>query len=516
MRVEQIQDYKPPFKPRLPKGHERFIHEEMPKYFIYNRFQKKAFCTACESQINYCWLGETLPIERTVHVMPKFTSRSFIKCPVCGKQVITHPHTSMLRSAHFFINFWNEKEKLRYSINYTTFSFDSGELPKETFYFTEPTGLGEFTRKNQRIMCESGYGYSSIGYVPSDISDFREVWFPNARAAIKRSFLRYNDIDRAPLNIKDMTQYLKVIAKYPQTEYLEKAGLEEIVLDKMYHRTNYIYPNWNASDLPGFLGIDQNDVNKLKQWGYISCSTNIGAFKAIRKHHKNVTKKMLETVINARYDVRNMWARYCRKQDPYKLCKYVEKQMRAYAPQCHVGMYGPSPSNIYSDYISQIKELGYNMNDEYNLYPPDLAKAHDRVSKEFREYLDKKSAEENKRKDAVYKKRLEKLSKWEWSDGTYLIRPLEGIADFKAEGRNNKNCVAGYFQKCADGKTNVFVIRRCDAPDTSYVTLELSNDKEIRQCEQTGNTVPPEEVINFAHEWLKTVVKKRKKGKKAA
>ena len=518
MRIEIEQRYKPPFKIRFPKNYEKFIADNMPKFLIYNRYKKKAFCTACEHTIDYCWPGEKLQIERTVHIMPRFGTRQYITCPVCGKQVVTWAHTSSLISDKYYINFWNSNGKLFHSINYAQLAYSKGELPVEAVYTLETTGLGEYSRDNQRVMCESYYSekFTDIGYVPQDINDLPETWFPNARTAIKNSFLKYNDIEHAPTYIKDMSQYLKIIAKYPQTEYLEKAGLRDIIYDRLYSRPNYIFPNWRAKTLPGFLGIDQNDINKLKQWDMFDDTRNIGMFKQIRKHHKKVTKKMLEYVMKMDYGLTSLWSQQCRKQDPYKLTLYINKQKAAHTSQCHIGAFGPGPCEIYRDYLDQIKELGYNLKDEYNLYPPDLPKAHDRVSKELRDYMDKKTKAENRKKDAIYKKHLKQLKEWAWTDGKYLIRPLECVADFKAEGRNNKNCVAGYFRRCADGQTNVFVIRRCDAPGTSYVTLELSNDKRILQCRKTGNTVPPEDVTRFAQDWLNNVVKKKKKGKKAA
>ena len=58
-------------------------------------------------------------------------------------------------------------------------------------------------------------------------------------------------------------------------------------------------------------------------------------------------------------------------------------------------------------------------------------------------------------------------------DNKYLIRPLRDIQDFDNEGRNNRNCVASYYDRAVEGRTSVFVVRKVGEENESFVTVEL-------------------------------------------
>ena len=170
----------------------------------------------------------------------------------------------------------------------------------------------------------------------------------------------------------------------------------------------------------------------------------------------------------------------------------------------------------YDDYIRQLEELGYSLNDYYR-YPKNLTEAHDRVSEEYLAMQDKKRQEENrKRQEKFETEYLPRLEKMCWQDNKYLIRPLRNKQEFDDEGRNNRNCVASYYTSATEGRTSIFVLREIGAEEQSFVTVEIDLKRgELKQCYGKGNILPKKEVTEWVEKWLAMMMKKLRKANKA-
>lgn len=73
----------------------------------------------------------------------------------------------------------------------------------------------------------------------------------------------------------------------------------------------------------------------------------------------------------------------------YKLKKYIDKQRIFH-------------DRDYFDYIRWLEEMGYDMRNEFNLYPKDFKKAHDDKSKEYTRFKDKQAKEDEKKFKSNY------------------------------------------------------------------------------------------------------------------
>ena len=167
---------------------------------------------------------------------------------------------------------------------------------------------------------------------------------------------------------------------------------------------------------------------------------------------------------------------------------------------------------IYKDYIKQLEELGYPLNDYYR-YPKNLKEAHDRISEEYLAMKDKIRKEADKKRQSKFEKEfLPRLEKMCWRDGEYLIRPLRNRKEFNDEGRNNHNCVASYYERATDGGTSIFVLRKVGAEEESFVTVEVDlKTMKLKQCYGKGNRLPEEGVKERAEKWLSRMAKKKHK-----
>ncbi len=158
--------------------------------------------------------------------------------------------------------------------------------------------------------------------------------------------------------------------------------------------------------------------------------------------------------------------------------------------------------NFYSDYLKMVKELRMPKTESV-LFPTDVKKEHDRLMKIK---TDRIYDEQNK----MLKKRVKILEMLCYEEKEFIIRPLKNADEFLKESSILNHCVKTYIDNCAKGKINIFGIRRAEAPDVPYFTLELSNNGTVTQNLGKSNCHPPKEVKAFVKRWEKKVIEKNK------
>lgn len=514
---------KDPWEITLPEGIEQYMHKIIRHPIIYDRFKKKAFCASCGKYFSYMFPGGKFKA-RTVHVMKKFKADDCVECPLCGHRGKAVPHTRNVFVDGGTVVGNCKDDKLYIHILYTCYAcerekFESLCKVRRDIAILETI---ELSRETQDFYASWGKSWQKLTtpHVPQDIARICLRIHESMAKGVRESFLRYAGIeinagDRPDINY--LVKKLAMNAKYPQLEYLKKAGLSKLERSLIYGISAFLRPNWRRNDLPGVLGISSQDIDKLRQWNMFDVDY-IAAYKHIKKYHKKIRKKDMEDFFGFFDDIgifttKLQWGVSLKGMDPLKTARYLEKLYQDNKPCCGHGIYGYGRGFVlseYKDYIGQIRELNYPETDYY-LYSKDFAAAHEKASAELREKKRKEYEEEVRAKNEKLTKQVKQLEKLSWSDGTYLIRPLRNVEEFFEEGANNNNCVASYADRAAHGKTSIFVIRKCEAPDESFVTLEL-RDGKIAQCRGKGNRDAGTEVNAFAERWLKKVVKRKRKG----
>ena len=182
---------------------------------------------------------------------------------------------------------------------------------------------------------------------------------------------------------------------------------------------------------------------------------------------------------------------------PKKIQKYLDKQFNLYEPDSYSGL-----MIIYKDYLNISKQLGCDMKVDSILYPKNIFKSHDRVTRRLK--IKKDATIDKKIKD-----RNSILEKYSFTYKELLIRPIKNLDEIINEGIKLQHCVANYAEKHADSKTNIFVIRKIDAPDNPYFTLEMKDD-EIIQCRGLRNSSYGADIEEFLKKWKARKFKKIK------
>ena len=512
-----------PFDIKYPKGYENWIRETLPAFMFYDRFKKVMHCTRCGYTGDYT---------------DKIRKGDYVICPHCKERLEAMSHTTTrIFSGKTLLHFWKTKKAIYYAEVWAAWEYryikPDSFSPKDYSQMREqeenvhivPLSVGRFSREKQQAWYRSyTYGREWQGWAMREMSTPHledqggyHILYPNTEKVLSKTFInidRYENYKWPSLLIKE----LALCAKHPAAEYIVKAGLGDYIQATISDwRRTYIRPNWKAKTLPGFLRIKAQDIDKLRKWDRLDVES-IAYYKKLLNYRKKPQLEELELVskwleIGALYSGRI-------KGDAVKLARYFEKQFEKGRYQ-----YDTWLINEYTDYERMIDALGYPIGDDYYRYPKDLKEAHDAATAEYNEHLrqirQREAAEA--RKKALEEERLfiesilPKLQKYNMQDGKYLIRALESVEDFKQEGINNHNCVGTYADRALKGKAKIFVLRKAEAPEISFVTIELALDeKSIKQCYGRGNSIPDEEVKAWVDHWLKTVVKGRKKRKENA
>ncbi len=488
------------------------IEEKTPKFFIYDRKRKKGYCTNCEKTIQYAVPRDKNDLERTIYPIGSFKSRDLVTCPRCKKELIALPNTT-----NYFASAWTLITKLigkeiRYAIVESAFTYSSEERNKKLGYdlYIEAAGTLSAESQKQYICFNYGRWGATKKTTLYDVNFRLSIPEKEAlRKTIRKSFLKTFGVEGFCFpNAGNAIETLRVAAKYPQVEYLLKMGMKEIVINKINGVPNHIRPNWRAKTLPAFLRLSAQDVDKLRQWEMLDVG-HISTYQELKKTKKKITKEDVRIANDFIHELRRK--KLLTSTNLGRLSRYLEKVYRYNQPGCHAGaaMYGRyQVVAMYDDYIRMLKACNYPENDFYT-YPPDLPKAHDKLVDEYNKKRKKEEMERLKAKNERFKKIVQKLEKLTYQNGEFLIRPLRSHEEFYEEGKNNINCVASYFERASEGKTSIFVIRKLDDPDKSFVTVEFK-DKKIIQIRGQKNSGVSEDVQKFADEWL-TWMKQKKK-----
>lgn len=88
--------------------------------------------------------------------------------------------------------------------------------------------------------------------------------------------------------------------------------------------------------------------------------------------------------------------------------------------------------------------------------------------------------------DSAITARAEALSGNSYESDGYLIRSAASVQEILDEANAQSNCVASFIDKYAAGRTDLWLMRDADDPDTPLVTVEV-RDGVVRQAFQSHN-----------------------------
>ena len=280
----------------------------------------------------------------------------------------------------------------------------------------------------------------------------------------------------------NILKYLRFYEKYPQIEYLMKAGLCGYAFSTQILKEigkNKRFGKWLMKNRTEIMQNGYYVDVILRAFRTNKPVADLQAYKKYRMQlSKEVELKELRTLF---------------KNDLEKFVLYMRGQ----------------DTNPYSyrDYLRACNYLGLDMTENKNRYPHDFKRWHDiRID----EYNTAKALKDEQERKALYDKFAAVASKYlglEYDKkSVYIAIIAQKPSDLVHEGELLHHCVGrmGYDQKFAREESLIFFIRTKEQPDIPFVTIEYSPaQKRILQCYGDHDSKPTEEVMNFVQKkWL--------------
>lgn len=510
----------------LPEGLLEYIRETMlpeDNTLVYKKGNVRGRCYACGREVRA--------------YEQRFRQNERVRCPNCGRTVICALEGGEAFRANFVENIiavqkgtdgetvffrqwllkrdpsarWERiedflKETARYAVRGRKTAKWQKEAKDNYYMNCERYDLNEWTRCRDNRIYDGGYYFCPAG----------------AAEALKGTAMQYADLEGYLSDDtnrwKNPIYFLEYHAKYPVMEFLWKKGYKKIVhqrIDGMSEenrnairwqrdklRECFKFPlrllhlkqpeDWTLDDIERLNLLWQARGGKLRE-------EEAGLFLEMRIDAKSILAVLPYAPVGRALG-------YIKKQTEKRQAAFVKRHEWEKPPD------ETSVAGEYRDYLQECTQLGLDMGNREILFPKDLQAAHERT-------MEQVDFEKNRADQEKFQKAVKALEKYAWQKDGLLIRPARTQEELREEGAALHHCVGGYAKRMADGETAIFFIRKADAPDTPYFTLELKK-KRVIQCRTAHNasyTGRPE-VLAFVQEWEKTVVAKGgvKKKKEAA
>ncbi|MFV0412521.1 MAG: PcfJ domain-containing protein [Oscillospiraceae bacterium] len=292
-----------------------------------------------------------------------------------------------------------------------------------------------------------------------------------------------------------LAKYCEQYLLYPGIENLVTQGYIKYVQKKLYgYASAGAAINWREKAPRKMLGLNRQEEKRAiaENWStddlfaYKWCrDKQIEASREeIQQVFKIGTKRFEKTALEYMGSIPKFF-QYFQKQGKYAKRSYDKQINHAFGD--------------WHDYRQIGTELGYDMQDPKILFPPKLKAAHDRAVA-AKQYIASEALRQR------FAEAYEQVKPLEWAHGDFIIRPAQKEEDLIKEGKKLSHCVGGYGRAHCSGEP-IFFIRKAEAPETPYFTLQLMvKGKYVIQNRGKGNCPPPEEVKEFVKQWMETVV----------
>ena len=339
------------------------------------------------------------------------------------------------------------------------------------------------------------------------------LYLKNLRKTIKDTEIQYCAIEQYSRyymhEMIPVRRYLLEYLEYPQLEYVVKMGLCRLAGDLIYSGQKLL-PNSESKDMRKTLNISKTKIAVMKK--YNLGLKGLTVMRWLEKETINLNEK--ETYnFTLLYDPKITTLIEYREYAPIKkIMNYLLKQISAshenerFTLDSNLGLLTEKQIrefincvNDWMDYMEWSKELGREMQSKYVLFPKSLKLAHDKTMKEYQ--IHKKKVEHAKmlrdrRKVNQILCEERHLLEDKIKKGEYFLKIPSDWKEIRKEGDLLGHCVGSYISNIAEGKCQIYFLRKKEEPDKPFYTVEWANGK-VRQCRGKGNCGYNDKVANF-------------------
>lgn len=501
--------------PPIPRGLKRWAHKNaLPAYFFYD-YQKRArsvtgLCTSC---------GKEVTLDRARHNEKGV-------CPACGREFTMKSRGrrgSMYDSAHYQVVQRTGANELLIRIFHAHYSYTGcGDIPtmshvesERIFVVLTPDGQvcqerfynsyyrGDLTHWKKGIRPVFLFGY----YTRNDETCCKLYWknLSKELAGTPWQYCPLEQFYRVEHKPMQVAPFLEAHLRHPKLEHLVKVGFHSLASDLAYGRC----PSGKLDEIQSrthrILRVGAEDVSYLKE-----IDVSYGALQDFQKYcERNLKGRQELHLWQTRHNITQIESNIL-KLLPYmtahKLMRYMERQFEFL-------QFRLTPSKInryrdlkdlladYCDYLRMCEKERYDLTNEFVLFPKDVQKAHDRVSRQIKLKADAKTRRDFK---AVCRRIMNQLD-FE-RDGMKILYPATPD-DIVAEGHALHHCVGSYVDRVAKQECIILFLRQTEQVDKPFYTIEVRNQK-VAQVRGEHNAAATEKVTSFMEQWEKRVLQR--------
>lgn len=348
---------------------------------------------------------------------------------------------------------------------------------------------------------KSQYGDGWYHTSPVNTKIYPGTFIPDLVAGTK---YQYSAVDRmigvrgfSPLN------YLHRYESMPELEFLAKMGMTNLANHIGGFADDHGTP-WNR------LGITKEDFELLK-----STNGDVDEYHWMRiffKRGESSNQAVIKFLI--KYSFKEDTFSFIDDRMSYEqIVNFMKRQME----DEHYDRSYTEMVSTWSDYLAMAAYMKRNVKSEYVYRPKNLRAAHDEMVKiSGGAALAKRELEILSKFPNVNEICTEIKVKYEYRNETYCIVCPDGIKDIIEEGIALEHCLHRsdiYFSRIERRESFIVFLRKADAPDIPYYTLEIEPGGATRQKRTTGDRQNADfkEAVSFIREWQKAIKKRLSK-----
>lgn len=170
--------------------------------------------------------------------------------------------------------------------------------------------------------------------------------------------------------------------------------------------------------------------------------------------------------------------------EPENRYRYLKKMINMCSKvNLNIGVIGDN-ARMFNQLTPEFKPQ--NMTLEYKC-PSDISRIHDALVELLNQQRAEqarinalKADEKNRELEKKMKKLDEKRRELEYEDDTYLIRIPKKLSELTVEGTTQRICIGSYLNYHAEGRTNIYFLRKKSDPDKPFFAIEEKNGRIIQ------------------------------------
>lgn len=302
-----------------------------------------------------------------------------------------------------------------------------------------------------------------------------EIYTGNLESVFLHSCLKYgwqpNLFRQYKFTAYDYISYIDLHLKYQSIELLAKAGFESLVAQKVAGKEGSACINWNGKSLEKILRLPRRHIKKLRNREITFYE--LRGFKSLSEQEKELSWETIQKLFQAR------------SGSGAELIGRLTSLIRwaTWAAENEVDSWD------WADYIRDCEKLGLDVRKNKVLFPESFQITHARLSAKVEAAEDAEKAEKIRKVASDFGMELETDS--------LVLKIAHSQSDLNIESSALGHCVRTYGDRVAAGNTVIYFIRKANAPNEPYFTLEIRPDGRFVQCRGKYNCGMTPEVEAF-------------------